>query len=104
MPAPIHIPQRVVVDIRIPVEALRVPRLRHQHVRLQEAAQGRIVEALFVIIQAQASLPPLPGVAAVGGEKAGLEPESPKDEITLLYNMLRVFFSQQTTSCLGFHD
>jgi hypothetical protein len=68
----IGIPQRVVVDIRIPVQRLRVPRLRHQGVGLEEAAQGGVVEAGVVIIQAQALLPPLAGEAAVGGEEAGL--------------------------------
>jgi hypothetical protein len=68
MPASIHIAQGIVVNIRIPVQRLRVPRLGHDGIRLQEAAQGRVIEARPIVIQAQPRLPPLPGEAAVGGE------------------------------------
>ena len=68
----IGVAQRVVVDIRIPVQRLGIPRLGHQRVGLEEATQGRIVEPSPVIIQAQPRLPPLAGEAAVGGEEAGL--------------------------------
>jgi hypothetical protein len=72
VPAGIGVAQGVVVDIRIPVQRLRVPGLRHDGIRLQETAQGRVIEARPVIIQAQALLPPLAGEAAVGGEEAAL--------------------------------
>jgi hypothetical protein len=41
----IGVAQRVVVNIRIPVQRLRVPRLGHDGIRLEEAAQGRVIEA-----------------------------------------------------------
>jgi hypothetical protein len=43
MPAGISVAQGVVVDIRIPVQRLRVPGLRHHGVGLQEATQGGVV-------------------------------------------------------------
>jgi len=63
----IGVAQRVAVNIRIPVQRLRIPGLRHQGIRLQAAAQRGIVEPGPVIIQAQPRLPPLAGEAAVVG-------------------------------------
>ena len=69
MPAGIGVAQWVVVNIRIPVQRLRVPRLRHQRVGLEEAAQGGVVEAGSVIVEPEGRFPPLAGEAAVvGGE------------------------------------
>jgi len=67
VPAGIDVAQGIVVNVGIPVEGLRVSRLGHDGVRLQEAAQDGIVEAGVVIIQAQACFPPLAGEAAVFG-------------------------------------
>jgi len=53
----------------------------HQRIRLQEAAQGRVIKARPVIIQAQIRLPPLAGEAAIGGEEAGLKPDGAIGEI-----------------------
>ena len=66
MPTPIDVAQGVVVDIGIPIERLGVPRLRHQGVGLQEAAQGRIIEPCSVIVEPEGRLPPLAGVEAIG--------------------------------------
>jgi hypothetical protein len=74
MPAGIGVAQRVVVDIRIPVQRLRVPGLRHQRVGLEEATQDGIIEARPVIIQAQIRLLPLAGEAAVDR----LDPTTPE--------------------------
>jgi hypothetical protein len=68
MPPGIGVAQGVVVNVRVTIERLWVPGLGHDGIRLQEAAQGGVVEAGLVIIQAQALLPPLAGEAAVGGE------------------------------------
>jgi hypothetical protein len=64
----VGVAQGVVVDIRIPVQRLRVPRLGHDGIRLEEATQGGVIEARLVIVEPEGSLPPLPGEAAVGGE------------------------------------
>ena len=69
MPAGIGVAQGVVVNVGVTIERLRVPGLRHQGVGLQEAAQGRVIEARPVIIQAQIRLPPLPGEAAISEVK-----------------------------------
>ena len=45
MTAGIGVAQWVVVNIRIPVQRLRVPGLGHDGIRLEEAAQGRVIEA-----------------------------------------------------------
>jgi len=75
MPSIIQIAQRVIVNVGVTIQRLRVPRLGHQGIGLQEAAQGGVVEAGPVIIQAQRPLPPLAGEAAVGEEEAALPPE-----------------------------
>jgi hypothetical protein len=69
MPAGVGVAQGVVVDIRIPVQRLRVPGLRHHGVGLQEATQGRVIEARLVVIQPEGRLPPLPGEAAISEVK-----------------------------------
>jgi hypothetical protein len=69
VPAGIGVAQRVVVDIGIPMERLRVPRLGHDGIRLQEATQGRVIEARLVVIQPEGRLPPLPGEAAISEVK-----------------------------------
>jgi hypothetical protein len=61
VPAGIRVAQRVAVNVGVTIERLRVPRLGHDGIRLQEAAQRGIIEARPVIIQAQALLPPLAG-------------------------------------------
>jgi hypothetical protein len=48
--AGIRLAQRVVVNIRIPVQHLGIPRLGHDGIRLQEAAQRGIIEARPVVI------------------------------------------------------
>jgi hypothetical protein len=77
VPAGVGVAQGVVVDIRIPVQRLRVPGLRHQGVGLQEAAQGRVIETRPVVIQARPRLPRLAGIEAVLGEDPILEPKGP---------------------------
>jgi hypothetical protein len=68
VPAGIGVAQGIVVDIRIPVQRLRVPRLGHDGIGLREAAQGGVVEPCSVIVEPEGRLPPLAGEAAVGGE------------------------------------
>jgi len=77
MPRGVRVAQGVVVDIRIPVQRLRVPRLRHQGVRLQEATERGIIKAGLVIVEAQPRLPPLAGEAAVGGPDPALRQNIP---------------------------
>ena len=75
MPAGVGVPQRVVVNVSIPVKRLWVPWLGHDGIGLQEAAQGGVVEAGLVIVEPEGRLPPLAGEAAVGEEEAALPPE-----------------------------
>ena len=72
MPAGVGVPQRVVVNVSIPVKRLWVPWLGHDGIGLQEAAQGGVVEAGLVIVEPEGRLPLLAGEAAVGGEEAAL--------------------------------
>ena len=50
-PTRVRVPQRVVVHVRIPVEALRLPRLRHNRIRLDEAGEDWVVVAGVVVVQ-----------------------------------------------------
>jgi hypothetical protein len=49
----------------------------HQRIRLEEAAQGGVVEPCSVIVEPEGRLPPLAGEAAVGGEKSTLRRNDP---------------------------
>ena len=69
MPAGVGVPHRVVAHVRIPVQALRIPRLRHQRVRLDEAPYRRVVVAGVVVVQLDDPIPPLTG-EAIGQEDA----------------------------------
>ena len=59
MPARVRVPHGVVVHVRIAVQALRVPRLRHDGVRLDEAPYRRVVVARVVVVQLDDPIPPL---------------------------------------------
>ena len=68
MPAGIRIPERIVERIRVPVEALRIPRVGDDGIRLQEPSQRGIVRPRAVVVEAQAGLLPLAGEAPIGGQ------------------------------------
>ena len=51
--------QGVVVNVRVPVQRLRIPRLRHQRVRADEPPQGRVVVAGTVVVEGQGGVPAL---------------------------------------------
>ncbi len=68
MPAGIRIPERIVDDVCIPIEALRIPWVRHERIRLQEPSQRGIILPRAVVVEAQAGLLPLAGEAPVGGQ------------------------------------
>ncbi len=59
MPAGVRVPHRVVAYVRVPVQVLRVPRLRYDGVRLDEAAEGRVVPPRVVVVQPDDPVPPL---------------------------------------------
>jgi len=69
MPAWIVIPQRIVIDVRIPVPRLRALALfGDQAVGLGEAAQGGVVPSGVVKVQAEVGgVGVLPGVLVAGG-------------------------------------
>ncbi len=51
MPARVRVPHRVVVHVAVPVQALRVARLRHNRIRLDEAPEYGVVAPGNVVIQ-----------------------------------------------------
>jgi hypothetical protein len=71
VPAGVGVFQRIVVNVSIPVQRLRVPGLRHQRIRLQEATQGRVIEARPIVIQARPRPPRLAGIERYRGSSRG---------------------------------
>lgn len=76
MPARIDVVQRPIAHIRVAIQRLRIPCLRHDGIRAEEAAQRGRVESRAVIIQApqRDALLPLPRVAAIRRHAAGDQP------------------------------
>ena len=70
MPGRVGIPERVVEHVGVAVEGLGVAGPGHHRVRADEPAQGRVVEAHAVIVEAQRGLLALAGEAVVGGRVA----------------------------------
>ena len=68
MPAGIRIPERIVERVRVPVEALRIPRVGDERIRLQEPSQRGSVRPRAVVVEAQGGLLPLAGEAPIGGQ------------------------------------
>ncbi len=66
MPAGIRIPERIVERIRVPIQALRIPRVRHERIRLQEPPQRGIILPRAVVVETQGRLLPLASETAVG--------------------------------------
>jgi hypothetical protein len=62
----IGVPQWVVVDIRIAVQRLRIPRLRHHRIRTDEPPQPRMVVAGPVVVETQSEVPALADETAIG--------------------------------------
>ena len=72
MPGRIRLVNRVVADITVAVEVLRVALVRYQRIRRQEPPQYRVLVARM-IIQQPGAVQPLPGVIERGrAERAGL--------------------------------
>jgi len=67
VPTRVIVPQRVVEHIGVAVQHLGIARLGDDGVGLDEATQGGVVVAGFVIIEAQVCIPALARVLAVGG-------------------------------------
>ena len=66
MPTGIRIPERIVERIRVPIQALRIPRVQHEGIRLQEPSQRGIVLPRAVVVETQGRLLPLASETAVG--------------------------------------
>ena len=66
MPARVGIPQRIVARVAVAVQALRVARVGHDGVGLDEAGAARVVISAIVKVQARCRIQPLAGVASVG--------------------------------------
>ncbi len=73
MPTGIRIPEWIVERIRIPIEALRIPRVRHEGIRLQEPSQRGIILPRAVVVEAQGRLLPLAGELVARRRDAGGE-------------------------------
>jgi len=50
----------IVVCVRVPIQALRIARLRHDGIRLDESPDRRVVVACPIVHQAGARVQPLP--------------------------------------------
>ena len=61
---------RVVSSVSVAIEELGVGGIRHNRIRADEPPQRRVVPAGVIVVQPRPLLPPLPGEAAVGGQRA----------------------------------
>jgi len=61
MPRGVGVLQRVVQHVRVPVQRLRVARLRHHRIRLHKPPQRRVVPSGIVKVQPYCTLFTLPG-------------------------------------------
>ena len=52
----VNVTYRIICDTAIPIEALPIPRVRHECIRLQEPPQRGIVWPRAVVVEAQAGL------------------------------------------------
>jgi len=59
VPRRIHEAQRIVGRIAVPIQALRIPRLRHDRIRTDEPPADRIIPACAIIQQPRSAVPPL---------------------------------------------
>ncbi len=66
----IRVPHWVVAHVRIPVKVLRIPRLGHNRIRADEAANSTVVEAGVVVVEAKV-LGALPGFLPDRGSNHG---------------------------------
>ena len=53
MPAGVHIPQRIIADVTVPVQALRGSRVGHNGIRLGEAPDGGVIVSGVAKVQAK---------------------------------------------------
>ena len=53
MASGIIIDQRIIVDISIPVETLRIPRIGHNRIRLDKPSQRRVVPSSAIVVESQ---------------------------------------------------
>jgi len=66
VPARIDPPQRIVLDVAVPVEALRGVRARHDRIGLEEAPERGVVPAGSVVVDVARVVVALPGKAELG--------------------------------------
>jgi hypothetical protein len=75
---------RIIVDIAVPIQRLRIPRLRHDGIRLDEAPYHGIIPPTLVEVQIGVILDALAGVAIGGVQRAGRIAIQPEGHVTLL--------------------
>ena len=72
----IRILERIIVDVAIPIEALRIGRAGDNRIRLNEATQRAVVVTCIVEVQAYGRVFDLPCIAPRGGRGPGAETRS----------------------------
>ncbi len=69
----VNVTYRIICDTAIPIEALPIPRVRHEGIRLQEPSQGGIILPRAIVVEAQGRLLPLAGELVARRRDAGGE-------------------------------
>jgi hypothetical protein len=67
MPCRIYKAERIISGISVAIPVERIPEIRHDGIRLYEAAQHRVVPACLVVVQAQFVVGALAGEAPLAG-------------------------------------
>jgi len=74
VPARVRVSQRIVVNVRVPIQRLGIPRLGHDGIRLEPPSQGGVIPARAHLVQPYCTIKPRSGKEPVGegdGQGAG---------------------------------
>ena len=61
VPARVRVSQRIVVNVRVPVQRLGIARFRHDAIRLEPPSQGRVIPAGAHLVQPYCTIKPRSG-------------------------------------------
>ena len=93
MPRGVGVFDWIILGIAVPVQTARIPRLRHNRIRLDEAAEHGVVPSAVVPVHAHVVLPALTGVApnlsacATNGWRAASPLVAHADPLTYILRM-----------------